>query len=97
MTPERRVKQKVVEVLKRLDCYFTMPVTGGYGNSGVPDFLICYEGRFIAIECKAGKNIPTALQLDHIKRINARGGHAWVVNEENISSLQYKLENLSND
>ena len=45
MTPEGKVKQKVKEVLKDLGAYYVMPVTSGYGNSGAPDFLVCYEGR----------------------------------------------------
>ena len=96
MTPEGRVKKKVSEVLKKSGCYFTMPVTGGYGNSGVPDYLVCYRGKFVAIECKAGGNTPTALQLDHIRRIVESGGRAWVINEDNISTLQSQLEQLSN-
>lgn len=95
MTPEGRVKEKVKAVVKKLDCYFTMPVTGGYGNSGVPDFLICYKGRFIAIECKAGKNEPTALQLAHLKTITDHGGVSMVVNEENVAQLEPTLRNIA--
>ena len=41
-----------------MGCYYAMPATGGYGLSGTPDFLVCYQGAFAAIECKAGKNKP---------------------------------------
>jgi hypothetical protein len=30
-----------------------MPIGTGYGNSGVPDFLVCHGGEFLAIEAKA--------------------------------------------
>lgn len=30
--------------------------------SGIPDFLICYQGKFIAIELKAYKKTPRKLQ-----------------------------------
>ena len=50
MTPERRVKTQVRKVLDKLGAYYVMPVTGGYGNSGAPDFLVCLQGRFIGIE-----------------------------------------------
>ena len=65
MTPEKKVKNKVVEILKRYKVYYFYPMTGGYGRSGVPDIVGCYKGQFFGIECKAGKNKPTALQLKH--------------------------------
>ena len=59
LTPERKVKNQVRKVLDKAGAYYVMPVTGGYGNSGAPDFLVCLQGRFVGIECKAGKNTPT--------------------------------------
>ena len=44
MTPEAKVKKKVVAVLKELGAYYFYPVTGGYGQSGVPDIVGCYQG-----------------------------------------------------
>ena len=87
MTPEGKVKAKIKKVLKDNDIYYIMPATGGYGNSGAPDFIVCHEGKFIGIETKAGKNKPTALQQRNIDQINAQGGLALVVNEENVDSI----------
>ena len=39
MTPESKVKKKIVEQLKELGCYYFFPATGGYGKSGVPDIV----------------------------------------------------------
>jgi Holliday junction resolvase len=86
-TPEGKVKDKVVKVLKAHNVYYFFPVTGGFGMSGIPDIICCHEGRFIAIECKAGKNKTTALQDAHLARIRAAGGVAVVINEENIDGL----------
>lgn len=83
-TPEVKVKQKVKAVLKNLGAYYVMPVTGGYGRSGAPDFLVCYKGRFIGIECKAGKNKPTALQEKNLREIEDAGGSSLVIDEENV-------------
>lgn len=87
MTPEAKVKKKVVEILKALSVYYFYPVTGGYGTSGVPDIVACYKGRFIAIECKAGNNKPTALQQQNLAAIERAGGSAVVINEHNVSDL----------
>ena len=86
-TPEVKVKKKVVAQLKELGAYFFYPVTGGYGGSGVPDIVGCYHGKFFGIECKSGKNKPTALQQKNIDSIIAQGGAALVVNEENMTGV----------
>jgi Holliday junction resolvase len=90
-TPESKVKKKVKQILEHHNAYYVMPVTSGYGNSGAPDFLVCYRGRFMGIECKAGKGKPTALQEDNIRRIIDTGGIAIVINESNIDSLEQEF------
>ena len=87
-TPESKVKKRVKEILKNLGAYYVMPVTSGYGNSGAPDFLVCYQGKFIGLECKAGKGRVTALQ-----QRNLAGGWSFVINEENVEQLN-NLVNL---
>jgi hypothetical protein len=94
MTPERRVKAKVRKVLDKLGAYYTMPVTGGFGNSGAPDFLVCLHGRFIGIECKAGKNTPTPLQEKNLRQLSQAGGIALVVNDENVDAFETELSRL---
>jgi hypothetical protein len=90
-TPEAKVKAKVKVILKELGAYYTMPVTGGFGTSGAPDFLVCLNGRFVGIECKAGKGKPTALQEKNLHGIRQAGGQALVVNEENVENLREQL------
>lgn len=87
MTPEAKVKKVVVKQLKELGAYYFYPVTGGYGGSGVPDIIGCYEGRFFGIECKAGKNKPTPLQEKNLTDISNNGGIAVVVNENNMHDV----------
>ena len=80
-TPEGKVKDKIKKILKAHNIYYAMPMGTGYGNSGVPDFLCCIKGKFMAIEAKAGNGQPTALQLKHMSEIEKAGGHAWLVND----------------
>ena len=91
MTPEGKVKKKIVEQLKTLGCYYFFPATGGYGKSGVPDIVGCYKGRFFGIECKAGKNKTTALQDNNLSAIALAGGVAAVVNELNMRDIEELL------
>lgn len=86
-TPESKVKKQVKKILDDLGAYHFSPMMDGYGRSGVPDIIACYKGRFIGIECKAGDNKPTLLQLRNIEDIKRNQGLAIVVNEGNIESL----------
>jgi Holliday junction resolvase len=88
MTPEGKVKASVVKVLKELGAYYFFPVTGGYGHSGVPDIVGCYKGLFFGLECKAGNNKPTALQLAQLRAISSAGGVSFVV-RENIATREH--------
>jgi Holliday junction resolvase len=90
--PEALVKKKIRAILDEFSAYYAMPVGSGYGSSGVPDFLVCCNGRFIGIEAKAGSSKPTALQQNNIERIFDAGGYALVVNEDNLHVLQELLE-----
>ncbi len=89
MTPEKKVKQKVCAKLKELGAYYFYASTGGYGSSGVPDIIACYKGKFVAIECKANGNIPTALQRTHLREISIQNGIALVIDDTNIDMLEY--------
>ena len=88
MTPEAKVKAKVVKLLKAYDIYYFFPATHGFGRSGVPDIIACFRSQFVAIECKAGDNKPTALQRRELKNIMSAGGHAFVANEETIEFFE---------
>jgi Holliday junction resolvase len=62
--------------------------------SGVPDIIACVDGHFLAVECKAGTNKPTALQVREIESIRLAGGVAVVVNEANWDTLPELIRKL---
>lgn len=95
MTPEAKVKKKVVDILKKHGAYYFFPATGGFGRSGVPDIVCCYNGLFLAIECKAGSNKPTALQEKEIEKIRDAYGIAMVVSEVNLHDVENFLIQFS--
>lgn len=80
-TPEGKVKNAVKKILKARGIWFYMPVQNGMGVVGIPDFICCYEGHFLAIETKApGKlHALTVNQKNRIKEINAADGTAIVI------------------
>jgi len=96
-TPEAKVKARVVAQLNDLNTYYFYPVTGGFGRSGVPDIVGCLDGSFFGIECKAGGNKPTALQMLSLKHIKATGGIALIIDDTNVTSVTtYLLTKTSN-
>jgi Holliday junction resolvase len=97
LTPEGKIKAKVVKILRDEGVYYFFPATHGYGRSGVPDIICCVAGKFLAIECKAGGNKPTALQVREIETIRQAGGVAVVTDETNwdmVSGLVRKLKGV---
>lgn len=93
-TPEKIVKDKVVSVLKSEEVYYFFPATHGFGRSGVPDIVCCVNGKFLAIECKAGNNKPTALQIREIESIRRNQGVAVVVDETNWDMIRDLVKKL---
>ena len=94
-TPERKVKAAIQRILKQYGVWFCMPATGGYGRSGIPDFLCCLKGKFIAIEAKTRGNTTTALQERELISIESAGGHTFVVNEDLLEALELKIKWLA--
>lgn len=92
MTPEKKVKKAVSNILDMYGAYYFAPMSGGFTKAGVPDLIACYRGKFIGIECKAGTNKPTELQKREIARIQKAGGSAIVVNEESIYLVEEVLK-----
>jgi Holliday junction resolvase len=90
-TPEKKVKDQVKRVLAAHGAYYFMPATYGYGASGVPDITACLAGRFLGIECKAGGNKPTALQMKNLRELSSAGGIAIIVDETGLKKLEEVL------
>lgn len=77
---ESDLVKKIKDYLKTIkDCFYWKEHGGQYGTAGIPDIIVCYRGRFLAFECKVGKNKATALQKLTIRQIVKAGGYALVV------------------
>ena len=85
MTPEGKVKEKVKTLLRRYvddGLWYFMPSASGYGQHGIPDFLVCFHGQLIAIETKASKAMPTALQKMQMGKLDDAGAIVFVVRDD---------------
>jgi hypothetical protein len=94
ITPEGKVKNDVKKLLKAMGVWYFMPMQSGLGVVGIPDFICCWEGRFLAIETKAPgkvKNV-TPNQAQRICEINAAGGVAIVIDD--VAKLEELFKEL---
>lgn len=85
---EADVKKAVKAFLKEKGAWWFMPVPGGYSRRTV-DFLICYWGRFIAVETKKpGVKSATALQFQDLYNVRQSGGYAIIENSVGLETLR---------
>jgi hypothetical protein len=92
MTPEGKVKAAVKKILTEAGAWYCTPLGAGYGRAGVPDFIVCHRGKFVAIECKAGKGKTTAPQDRELAAIAGAGGHTFVIREDGLGYLKTMLK-----
>lgn len=94
-TPEGKVKAGVDRILKRHGAYYVKPVSNGMGRHGVPDYLVCFMGHFLAIECKGYDNLhPTALQTVQLGLIQQAGGATYVATPGTLPGLDVWFEKM---
>lgn len=103
-TPEGKVKNKVKELFKRLGIWYFMPVPGGRGVAGIPDFIACmpveitedmvgkHFGLFVAVETKApsGSHRVTPLQAMHLRNIQAAHGVGLVASDADLLEIELR-------
>lgn len=68
---------------------------GGYAKSGIPDLIVCINGKFVAIEVKASDGKASPLQIRNINEINSAGGYAIVAYPEQFDELKKNLISIS--
>ena len=79
-TPEAKVKDAIKKALKAQDCWYYMPVPGGFGAPSL-DFLCAYDGRMFAIEAKAPGKKPTARQRATMKEMGDYNIPCYIVDD----------------
>jgi hypothetical protein len=98
MTPEGKIKKKLVEMLKNEKVWYFFPAANGMGKAGIPDVICIVEGQFVGIECKADETKkPTTLQLMCAKDIRAAGGYWFLVFDDySIADVEKWIQTWKN-
>lgn len=78
--PEKKVKEAAEQIFIRYKTYYIL--------GSKLDAIVCYKGKFLAVEFKAGYNSTTALQEREINAIHKAGGAAMVVREDTLDELE---------
>ena len=75
---EQDIQKKIIAYLEELGAYVVKVVSAT--KAGVPDLLVCYEGKFIAIEVKTPetRNNVSALQSYNLSKIENASGYSLV-------------------
>ena len=97
-TPEGKVKDRVKRMLEKfrydsdgkqvMDTFW--PVPNGMGASHL-DCIICFYGRYIAIETKAPGKKPTPRQEQRITSVASAGGAVLVIDGDEGLAVLYTV------
>ena len=89
---EKNIVAAIMRYLKTVPECFTWKTHGGmYGTAGMPDIIICLNGRFVAMEVKTPTGRLTKLQESTLRKINDAKGYAY-----KVTSLQEAKEIIHN-
>jgi len=77
---EKNIVAAIMRYLKTVPHCFSWKTHGGmYGTAGMPDIILCLNGRFVALEVKTPTGKLTMLQESTLKRIKDAKGEAYKV------------------
>jgi hypothetical protein len=77
---EKDLVNKIMQYLKAVPELFCWKEHGGqFGTAGIPDIIICYRGKFVALEVKTENGKVSVLQEITLRKIRNAGGAALVV------------------
>jgi hypothetical protein len=88
---ESRFQSKVIKWFESIGGYVVNIWGGGYQRAGIPDLLICYKGRFVALELKTYMGKVHELQRYNISEIHNAGGFARILRPSEFKEFQSEV------
>ena len=74
MMPEAKLKTEIRRYLNGIGAFWSN-VQGGPGSKpGDPDIVVCYKGRYIALEAKSPTGVQSPIQKVRMYEIRDSGG-----------------------
>lgn len=76
---ESRIVRKILKTLKKRGGFWRKIHGGPFQESGLPDIIGCYQGKFVGFEVKQPGEDASPIQLHVLDEIHKSGGHAAIV------------------
>lgn len=91
--PETKLVEKIIDRLKAEGGFWVKIHGGPMQQTGIPDIVGCYKGKFIGIEVKIPGNKPSALQKVVLKELEEAGANCGVAYSiEEALKIRDKME-----
>ena len=94
MAAEKNFENRIKKYLDKKGCWFVKFFANAYTSSGIPDILVCVNGRFVGIEVKQETGKPSLLQKVHLKRLGEAGGIGVLAYPSGYEDLKKLIDNL---
>ena len=93
---EKDIVNQILKYLKNIPYCFAWKTHGdAYSHKGIPDIIVCLNGRFVAFEVKTPSGKLTMLQQSTLTKINAAKGNAYKVTS--LQEVQEYIEKILED
>lgn len=89
---EKGIENKIKNFLSKNNAYYVKYFGNAFTKSGVPDILVCYNGRFIGIEVKNEHGKTSLLQDANLRQIKKAGGIGIVA--RTVSDVEQALHSI---
>lgn len=97
MAEEKNFENRVKQWLRSKCCYVVKYYGCGGTRAGVPDLLVCANGRFVGVEIKAEHGKLAPLQRSHLDKILTSGGAVTVLRPSEFDGFKKFIEEVLND
>lgn len=97
MAAEKNFENRIKKYLEKNGCWFIKFFANAYTSSGVPDLLVCCNGRFVGIEVKQENGKSSLLQKVHLLKIKQAGGIGILAYPSGYEDLKKLIDNLLKD
>ena len=85
--PEKNFENKIKKFFRKEGLYYFKFWGTMYTRAGVPDLIVCVNGRFLGVEVKSEVGKPSEIQLQNIREIRNNGGFGVVIHPEQFQNL----------
>lgn len=92
-TPESKLKQRIRDLLTARGAFYSNVQGGSFAKPGDPDIVVCYRGRYVAVEAKAPDGRQSSIQRIRQEQIEDAGGmYVLAYSVEDVVSALDRLD-----